>query len=168
MVSQVSFPLWGVGKYRQAVNDAATSLNSFAQSRIARYDISDKDLMAQAFSEKAPEPGKPRLRCPGDPGTETIKSLQDGARAFAVGTFQAIRNPAHHLTGDWNPVTAFHHLVALSQVAHWFRDWNVVQYVPPLPRSTFEIDSSANPALAKALKAMVQAEARQALPPPTE
>jgi hypothetical protein len=61
------------------------------------------------------------------------RSQQEGARAFAIGTFQAIRNPAHHLTGDWNPVTAFHHLTALSQIAHWFREWNIERYIPPPP-----------------------------------
>jgi len=64
---------------------------------------------------------------------ESVHSQQEGARAFCIGTFQAIRNPAHHLSGDWNPMTAFHHLVALSQVAHYFRDWKVVAYSPPPP-----------------------------------
>jgi Protein of unknown function (Hypoth_ymh) len=89
--------------------------------------------MGQAFSDKDPEPGKSRLRCPGNPASETVRSLQEGARAFAVGTFQAVRNPAHHMSGDWNPVDAFHHLAALSQVAHYFRYWNVDRYVPPPP-----------------------------------
>jgi hypothetical protein len=126
-------PLWLAGKYRQAVNDAATSLNVYAQGRIGRHDISDKHLMAQAFSEKDPEAGKSRLRCPGNPETETVRSQLDGARVFAIGTFQAIRNPAHHLTGDWNPALAFHHLAALSQVAYWFRNWDVARYTPPTP-----------------------------------
>jgi uncharacterized protein (TIGR02391 family) len=131
VVSDVALSLWLAGKYRQAVNDAATSLNAYAQSRIGRHDISDKALMTEAFSEKAPEAGKPRLRCPGNPETETVRSQMEGARAFAVGTFQAIRNPAHHMTGDWNPVLAFHHLTALSQLAYWFRNWNVTRYMPP-------------------------------------
>jgi hypothetical protein len=66
VVSEVALPLWLAGKYRQAVNDAAISLNISVQNRIGRYDISDKDLVAQAFSEKALEEGKSRLRCPGD------------------------------------------------------------------------------------------------------
>ena len=32
VVSGVALPLWNAGKYRQAVSDAATSLNSFAQA----------------------------------------------------------------------------------------------------------------------------------------
>lgn len=133
VVSEVALPLWLAGKYRQAVNDAATSLCSFAQARIGRHDISDKDLMAQAFSDKEPEAGKSRLRCPGNPERETVRSQQEGARAFSIGTFQAIRNPAHHVTGDWNPVLAFHHLAALSQVAYWFRNWDIARYTPPPP-----------------------------------
>jgi hypothetical protein len=133
VVSEVALPLWLAAKYRQAVNDAATNLNSFAQARIGRHDISDKDLMAQAFSDKSPEEGKARLRCPGSPESETVRSQQEGARAFSIGAFQAIRNPAHHLTGDWNPALAFQHLVALSQVAYWFRNWDVSRYTPPAP-----------------------------------
>lgn len=126
VIADAALPLWEVGKYRQAVNDAARSLNVFAQQRLGRRDISDKKLMADAFSDKPPEVGKARRRCyrlarP----MESVHSQQEGAQLFAMGTFGAIRNPAHHVTGDWNPLTAFHHLVALSQVAHYFRDWKI-------------------------------------------
>jgi Protein of unknown function (Hypoth_ymh) len=168
VVSQVAPPLWNAGKYRQAVSDAATSLNSFAQNQIGRRDISDKDLMGQAFSDKDPEPGKARLRCPGNPHTETVKAQQEGARAFAIGTFQAIRNPAHHLTGDGNPVTAFHHLVALSQVAHWFRDWDVLRYAPPPPDFSAMQAAQTISAQAQAPKVSAQRQDRSALPRPTE
>ncbi|MFD0633093.1 TIGR02391 family protein [Catenulispora yoronensis] len=73
------------------------------------------------------------MRCPGNPANETVRSQQEGARSFSIGTFQAIRNPAHHLTGDWNPDLAFHHLAALSQVAYWFRYWNIDRYYSPPP-----------------------------------
>jgi hypothetical protein len=134
VIVNAALPLWKVGKYRQAVMDAATSLNQFAQGQIGRRDISDKNLMGEAFSDKPPEPGKARLRCyrAGRP-METVQSQQEGARAFCQGAFQAIRNPAHHVTGDWNPMTAFHHLAALSQVAHYFRDWKVITYVERPP-----------------------------------
>lgn len=136
VVAEAAISLWRTGKYRQAVNDAATAVNSFAQGRIGRHDISDKDLMALAFSDSPPEEGKPRLRCPGNRARITVRSQQEGARAFAIGTFQGIRNPAAHLPGDWNPVTAFHHLAALSQVVEYFRNWEVQRYVPPAPDTT--------------------------------
>lgn len=161
VIREVALPLWEAGKYRQAVNDAATNLNNFAQGRLGRYDISDKALMEQAFSDSEPEKGKSRLRCPGNSASETVRAQQAGARAFATGTFQAIRNPAHHLPGDWNPVTAFHHLVALSQVAHYFGDWEIRQYVAPPPEY-----SSINAALEQYMK--TQAQTRRELTPPTK
>lgn len=157
VISQAARPLWDTGKYRQAVSDAATSLNSYAQDRIGRHDISDKDLMAQAFSDKAPEQGKARLRCPGDPSSETVRSQQEGARALAIGAFQVVRNPAHHLTGDWNPITAFHHLTTLSQVGQWFRYWNVECYQAPLPDlSALLIDTTNSPVQRQMIKAVAQ------------
>jgi Protein of unknown function (Hypoth_ymh) len=126
--------LWGSGNYRHAVSDAATNVSNFAQTRLGRHDISDKDLMAQAFSDKEPEQGKPRLRCPGDPASQDVRSQQNGALIFSQGCFQAIRNPAHHMTGDWNPVMAFEQLAALSIVARWVSEWDLVQCVSPEPQ----------------------------------
>jgi hypothetical protein len=133
VISQVAIPLWQANKFRQAVSDAATSLNKFAQDQLGRHDIYDSKLMTEAFSDEPAKRGKPRLRCPGDHRLVTVKDQQNGARQLANGAFLAIRNPAHHMTGDWNPGTAFHYVTILSQVAHYFRHWNVVTYVPPPP-----------------------------------
>ena len=89
--------------------------------------------MNETFSSDPPKPDRPRLRCPVDHALVTNRDQQAGARQIAAGAFLAIRNPAHHMTGDWNPVTAFHHLSVLSQVAQYFRHWNVIEHVPPLP-----------------------------------
>jgi hypothetical protein len=51
-----------------------------------------------------------------------------------MGCYAAFRNPANHLSGDWNPVTAFQHLAAFSIVAGWVRHWRVERYVAPLPK----------------------------------
>jgi hypothetical protein len=133
VIASAAVPLFEAGKYRQAVADAATSVNQLTQNRLGRHDISDRDLMAQAFSANSPEPGKPRLRCPGDHRSMTVRSMQQGALFMAQGCFQAIRNPAIHLTGEWNPVTAAEHLAVLSVVARWVRHWDIVRYVPPSP-----------------------------------
>ncbi len=133
MISEVAIPLWEANKFRQAVGDAATSLSHFAQERLGRHDVSDTGLMTEAFSNDPPKEGRPRIRCPGDHRLVAVKDQQNGARQIAAGAFLAIRNPAHHLTGDWNPVTAFHYLTILSQVAHYFRYWEVVRYQPPPP-----------------------------------
>lgn len=157
VISEVALPLWKAHKFRQAVNDGATSLASFAQKRLGRYDVYDTNLMNEAFSSDPPKPGKPRLRCPGDHRLVAVRDQQNGARQIAAGAFLAIRNPAHHMTGDWNPVTAFRHLAILGQVAHYFRSWEIVEYVPPPPDF-----KELNAALEKMTKA---ASGEQALPP---
>lgn len=133
VIADAALPLLNAGKFRQAVNDAATTLNKFAQQRLGRQDVYDLKLMNEAFSDEPPAPGKPRLRCPGDHQLVEIRDQQNGARQLAAGAFLAIRNPAHHMTGDWNPVTAFHYLTILSQVAHYFRHWTLEKYIPPPP-----------------------------------
>lgn len=133
VIGEVAIPLWEANKFRQAVSDAATSLNSFAQERLGRHDICDSQLMNEAFSADPPKSGRPRLRCPGSHRLMTVKDQQNGARLLASGAFLAIRNPAHHMTGDWNPATASHYLTILSQIAHYFRCWNVEVYQSPPP-----------------------------------
>jgi Protein of unknown function (Hypoth_ymh) len=134
VIADAALPLCEVGKDRQAVNDAATSLNQFGQQQLGRPDISGRKLIVESFSDNLPKPGEPRLWCYRlGRAMEKVHSQQEGARLFAMGTFAAIRNSAHYETGDWNPLTAFRHLAALSQVAHYFRDWKVVTFVPPPP-----------------------------------
>lgn len=41
---------------------AAKAVNSLLQTKVSRRDISESDLVKQAFSDKEPEAGKPRLR----------------------------------------------------------------------------------------------------------
>lgn|SRR5487761_1039771 len=149
LVSNVARPLWDNGNYRHAVADAATNISNYTQNKMRRHDISDRELMAQAFSDNAPERGKPRLRCPGRRQSQTTRSLQQGALQFAVGTFQAIRNQAHHSTGDGEPGAAFEDLAALSKVARWVSDWSLDEYVQPID---FEQLTAASQALARARK----------------
>jgi uncharacterized protein (TIGR02391 family) len=132
VVCSVARSLWDQGNYRHAVADAATNVSNFTQRKLRRYDISDRELMAQAFSDKEPEKGKARLRCPGKRDSETVRSLQEGAKLFAMGTFQAVRNPVHHSIGDGEPAAAFEDLVALSKVARWVDAWNVDEYFEPI------------------------------------
>jgi len=106
--------------------------------------------MAQAFSTKEPERGKNRLRCPGHSKRETVRSQQEGAVAFASGCMQLIRNPAHHMTGDWNPVTAFEHLAALSIIARQIDGWYLEKYVPPVDFSSVTREEGVNTPTAKA------------------
>jgi hypothetical protein len=130
VVYQAAKPPWESGHYRSAVSDAAIAVSQATQLQVHRHDISERELLAHAFSAQEPKPGEGRLRCPGNPASQSVQSQQQGALLFAMGCYQAIRNPANHLAGDWNPVTAFHHLVALSMIAGWVRTW-AIAYTPP-------------------------------------
>ncbi|WP_152521478.1 TIGR02391 family protein [Amycolatopsis decaplanina] len=44
--------------------------------------------------------GHPRLRIVADDGSDSFKSLQDGAGNFARGVYSAIRNPNAHAEGN--------------------------------------------------------------------
>jgi hypothetical protein len=61
---------------------------------------------------------------------------------FSMGCYAAFRNPAQHLTGDWNPRTAFQHLAAFSIVAQWVQDWQVV-VVPLTPPVIVDVLAAA-------------------------
>jgi hypothetical protein len=122
---------WYNGHWRQAVANAAAKLNKFTQDRLGVHDISDSELMSEAFSENDPQSSRPRLRCPGNPESMTARSMQKGAKLFAMGAYMAIRNPAVHWTGNGNPASAGEQLAALSIIARWVRYWDVAQ--PPVP-----------------------------------
>jgi len=158
--------LWEKGKYRLAVNDAAGKLNELTQKRLGRNDISDRALMAMAFNPKGPEKGRPRLRCPGDPNTDTVKSLQEGAHLTAMGCMLAIRNPATHETGNGNPIICAEQLATLSMVARLVRNWIPERYIEPIDRSTSPLLSAAYQELLRQQRAAVQLsqQQRSALP----
>jgi uncharacterized protein (TIGR02391 family) len=118
-VREAAAPLWRSGHFRQAVEEAAKAVNAATQSKLGRYDKSEWNLVADAFSEAPPQPGVPRLRPAGDTGTPTWRSLRDGANAFARGCYQGIRNVAAHQTVNWDRATAFEYLVAFSVLARW-------------------------------------------------
>ena len=122
---------WDQGKYRQAVANAAARLCEFTQNKTGRRDINDSALMSEAFLPEPPKPGKPRLRCPGDPEDETVRAMQKGAQLFAMGAMMAIRNPAVHWTRNGNPASAAEQLAALSIIARWVRYWDIERYKPP-------------------------------------
>lgn len=122
---QAARTLWDSAHYRHAVQAAATAINDHAQHKLGRRDIDDTQLMQEAFSPNPPEPGKPRLRCPGDPDNRTTQSRQRGALQYAVGCFGAIRNLATHEQDEWDQQTALEYLSALSVLARWIDQWTV-------------------------------------------
>lgn len=124
-VWQAARTLWDSAHYRHAVQAAATAVNDHAQKKLGRRDVADTKLMQEAFSPSSPEPGTPRLRCPGDTGNPTTQSRQRGALQYAAGCFSAIRNPATHEHGEWDQQVSLEYLAAFSVLARWIDDWNI-------------------------------------------
>ena len=111
--------LWESGHFREAVAAAAVKVNAETQNKTGRHEISGTKLFQEAFSLKAPEANKPKLRLTSDDGSDTYKSLQEGAIAFATGCYRAIRNPTAHVAGKLSEPEALEQLAAFSVLARW-------------------------------------------------
>jgi uncharacterized protein (TIGR02391 family) len=111
--------LWRDEHYREAVSAAAEGVVQLVKSRVGGPELDDTARWNQAFSEKDPEPGRPRLRWPGDQTDRTVKSMNDGLRRFAPGAQMTIRNPATHGPGEMTPQEAIERLSVLSLLARW-------------------------------------------------
>lgn len=81
---------WSTGHRHEAVLAASKTVNSQLQAKLSRRDVSEKDLVRQAFSERDPEAGKPRLRFPHIEDEQTRESMRQGAMDFGAGCFAAI------------------------------------------------------------------------------
>jgi hypothetical protein len=119
---------WSDGHYGAAVQRAATFLNAHVQDLTSRNDVADSNLMAQTFSPNPPDPGKPRLRWPGDDGDLTVKAMRAGILNFSQGCYMAIRNPATHSTEDLPKQIALEQLAVLSTLARWIDGCELVKF----------------------------------------
>jgi hypothetical protein len=110
---------WASGHLSDAVQRAATFLNAHIQDLTGRHDVSDSELMREAFSLAEATDAKPRLRWPGDDNDLTVKAMRTGILTFAQGVFSAIRNPATHSTDNMERQEALEQLATLSILARW-------------------------------------------------
>lgn len=117
--------LWDTGHFRQAVQNAATSVDVHLQNKLGRRDLHGAKAVREAFSSNGPEPGRPRLRVPGDRATPTWQARQDGARDFALGCIQGLRNPATHDLEELDEQVALEQLAALSVLSRWIEECEV-------------------------------------------
>lgn len=112
--------LWHSGHFREAVEGAIRKLNGETQNKLGRRDVSETDLFNQAFSEQPAAAKNPRLHRMPDDGSKTFRSVQRGARMFAEGVFDGIRNPlAHEADQEMPEQQALEYLAALSVLARW-------------------------------------------------
>ncbi|MET9102746.1 TIGR02391 family protein [Streptomyces antibioticus] len=118
--------LWESKHYRAAVHAAATSINARLQNKLGRRDLSDAKLVQEALSDKTPEPGKPRLRIPGDQTDPGVQTRQRGALQLGQGAYFALRNPAAHETGDLAEQEALEQLATFSVLARLIDTCQVV------------------------------------------
>lgn len=119
--------LWRDGHYRQAVSAAADGVVGLVKSRTGRRDIEDTSQWQQAFSKDDPEPGKPRLRWPGNQTDKTVISMNSGLRQFAPGAQLTIRNPATHGPGELTEQEAVERLSVLSLLARWVDQCDLIE-----------------------------------------
>lgn len=118
--------LWQSGHYREAIGAAARKLNAESQNKLNRRDVSETELINQAFSLEAPKPGMPRLRLATEDNPKTFSSLHRGARALGEACFAGMRNPISHLEGELPEALALEQLAAFSVLARWVDDADVV------------------------------------------
>jgi uncharacterized protein (TIGR02391 family) len=119
---------WSTGHRHEAVLAAAKAVNSYLQAKLDRRDISEKDLVRQAFSEKPAEPGCARLRFDDIEDEQTRESMRQGVSDFGAGCFAAIRNPIGHRPNEeieLDDQTALERLASLSLFARWVDQANV-------------------------------------------
>lgn len=119
--------LWNDGHLPQAVAAAAEAVSGQMKQLTSRNDTSDTSLWQQAFSEKKPVEGAPRLRWPGNSSDQNVKTMNDGLRQFAPGVNMVIRNPATHLGGNLSKQDALERLGTLSVLAKFVDRCTVVE-----------------------------------------
>jgi uncharacterized protein (TIGR02391 family) len=119
--------LWNSEHYREAVAAAATAVVQHAKQLTGRTDLDEKDVWQQAFSSDPPQPGKSRLRWPGDPKNQTVRSINEGLRSYSIGVQMAVRNPAIHDPTELTPQQAAERLAAISLLAHWTEQCDLIE-----------------------------------------
>jgi len=127
---------WATDHRHEAVLAASKAVNSRLQEKLDRRDISEARLVREAFSDKPPEPGRPRLRYMHVEDEQTRDSMRQGVMAFGAGCFQAIRNPVGHLPNEDHELDAqpaLERLAAFSLLLRWIDEASLEEAEPLLP-----------------------------------
>lgn len=108
--------LWSSGHFREAVQKAATALESLTAAKLGST-LSGAPLFQSAFGSDEPKPGTPRLRFDIPLNTDAWKNQHGGSRDIGQGAMALIRNESTHHTNSLSPDVAFEYLAVLSVVA---------------------------------------------------
>jgi hypothetical protein len=111
--------LWTDRHFQEAVRRACEALVAQLKAVTGRNNVPDTALWQETFSAKPAKPGEPRLRWPGDPSDQTVKSMNEGLRSYAPGVQMLIRNPATHGDHELTEQEALERLATLSLLARW-------------------------------------------------
>lgn len=101
------------------------------KNRTGRNDVAETALWQEAFSDKDPQLGRPRLRWPGDPADRGVNSMNAGLRQFAPGVQMTIRNTAAHGMDELGEQVALEQLAVLSLLARWLDDCELAEAPAP-------------------------------------
>ncbi|WP_304451419.1 TIGR02391 family protein [Nocardiopsis sp. YSL2] len=119
--------LWRDRHYRQAVTAAAEAVVQMVKNRTGRNDVAETSLWQETFADRAPQPGKPRLRWPGDPADNHVKNMNAGLRNFAPGVQMTIRNSSTHQLQELDEQAALERLSTLSLLARWVDECDLLE-----------------------------------------
>lgn len=120
--------LWRDGHRQQAVQAAATAVETWLRAKAQVHQGSSASLVASLFAPTDSSPGSPRLRFRdlGPVGSDGWKSAHEGAGAFGRGCMLRIRNRYTHHTGS-NAEEDLEALAALSLLARWIDEAELVE-----------------------------------------
>ena len=117
--------LWQGGHFRGALQTAGTALDNQLQALSGRSDVQGTSLVQQLLSEKAPEPGKPRLNLPSMANDENDKNLRGGMRGLGEACFSLVRNLTTHNLDEFTEQEALEQMAVLSLFARRVEEYGV-------------------------------------------
>ena len=118
--------LWDSEHWGEAVEAAVKVLNAQLQMKTGRNDISGTALVGESFSLDPPKGGRVRLRVIEDDGSETYRSMQQGAMYLGMAVFMLWRNPLSHVPGGSPMQQALEGLAAASAFAQLIEASSVI------------------------------------------
>lgn len=119
--------LWSDGYYREAVQAAATKLDTQIQILLNRRDVTGRDLLNQAFSSQDPTPENPRFSLANQENDPSDRSYFEGMRTLGYACFALARNLTTHQLQTLDEHEALELLAMMSYFARQIEMARVVR-----------------------------------------